>query len=73
MMPTAMLPMAKSPKRPRDKNQLVKLMTDILTGAAEDGERALEKRGVGPALSPLAKKGGPARAASMTPATGGDR
>ena len=63
--------MAKSPtgaKRPRDTNQLAKLMVDILTGEVEDRERTPEERGVDPAASAMGKKGGPARAASMTPA-----
>ncbi len=59
--------MAKHPKRPRDTNQLGKLMVDILTGQVEDRERTPEERGVDPAASAMGKKGGPARAASMTP------
>jgi hypothetical protein len=55
------------PKRPRDTNQLAKLMVDILTGAIEDREPTAEERGVDPAASAMGKKGGPARAASMTP------
>jgi len=57
--------MAKNPKRPRDPNQLAKLIADIATGEAEDakpvtatGERA-QKAG---------RKGGPARAKVLTPA-----
>ena len=60
--------MAKTPKRPRDTNQLGKLMVAILTGQVEDRERTPEERGVDPAASAMGKKGGPARAASMTPA-----
>jgi len=30
--------MTKTPKRPRDTNQLAKLMVDILTGQVEDRE-----------------------------------
>lgn len=56
-----------APKRPRDTNQLAKLMTDILTGAVEDRERTPEERGVDPAASSMGKRGGAARAASMTP------
>ena len=59
--------MSKLPKRPRDTNQLGKLMVDILTGQVEDRERTPEERGVDPAASAMGKKGGPARAASMTP------
>jgi hypothetical protein len=57
----------KGQKRPRDTNQLAKLMVDILTGQVEDRERTPEERGVDPAASAMGKKGGPARAASMTP------
>src|SRR5271166_6145173 len=39
--------MTKMPKRPRDTNQLAKLMVDILTGQVEDRERTPEERGVG--------------------------
>src|SRR5579863_1997555 len=65
-----LLPMPTGPKgqkRPRDTNQLAKLMVDILTGEVEDRERTPEERGVDPAASAMGKKGGPARAASMTP------
>ena len=58
---------SKNPKRPRDPNQLAKLMVDILTGDVEDRERTPEERGIDPAASAMGKKGGPARAASMTP------
>jgi len=54
--------MTKHPKRPRDTNQLAKLMVDILTGEVEDREPTPEERGVDPSAS-----AGPARAASMTP------
>ena len=59
--------MIKPPKRPRDTNQLGKLMVDILTGQVEDREPTPEERGVDAAASAMGKKGGPARAASMTP------
>jgi hypothetical protein len=59
--------MTKVPKRPRDTNQLAKLMVDVLTGEVEDRERTPEERGIDPAASAMGKKGGPARAASMTP------
>jgi hypothetical protein len=42
-------------------------MVDILTGQVEDREPTPEERGVDPAASAMGKKGGPARAASMTP------
>ena len=59
--------MSRQPKRPRDTNQLGKLMVDILTGQVEDRERTPEERGVDPAASAMGRKGGRARAASMTP------
>ncbi len=57
----------KPPKRPRDPNQLAKMIVDISTGQVEDREPTPEERGVDPAASAMGKKGGPARAASMTP------
>src|SRR5271157_5392577 len=48
----------KGEKRPRDTNQLAKLMVDILTGQVEDRERTPEERGVDPAASAMGKKGG---------------
>ena len=59
--------MDKHPRRPRDPAQLAKLMVDIATGEVEDRERTPEERGVDPAASAMGRKGGPARAASMTP------
>jgi hypothetical protein len=59
--------MPKTPKRPRDLNQWAKRMVDIATGEAEDRERTPEERGVDPAASAMGKKGGPARAASLSP------
>ncbi len=53
--------MAKHPKRPRDTNQLAKLMVDILTGQVEDREQPAVSRGRKGGL-----KGGKARAESMT-------
>lgn len=53
-------------KRPRDTNQLAKLMVDILMGEVEDRGRTPEERGVDPALA-MGKECGPARAASMAP------
>lgn len=56
-----------NPKRPRDINQLAKLLVDLSTGDAEEAE--------GPTKDPAAValgrkgglKGGKARAANMTP------
>jgi hypothetical protein len=60
--------MAKKPKRPRDANQLAKLITDIATGeAAEISSDA----GKDPAAVALGRKGGlkggKARAESLSP------
>ena len=53
----------KQPKRPRDPNQLAKLMVDIATGdTSEAEETTFAKR-----ASKAGTKGGPARAASLTP------
>ncbi len=55
--------MAKQPKRPRDPNQLAKMIVDIATGdVSEPEETAFAKR-----ASKAGNKGGPARAASLTP------
>ncbi len=55
--------MAKPPKRPRDPNQLAKLITDIATGQeVEPEETVLTKR-----ASKAGTKGGPARAKALTP------
>jgi hypothetical protein len=55
--------MSKTPKRPRDPNQLAKAIVDIATG--EDGHKPSQ------AMRARAKKagerGGPARALSLTP------
>jgi hypothetical protein len=58
--------------RPRDPNQLAKLVVDITTGAVEDqAEPNPEDAGKDPAAVSLARrgglKGGKARAAAMTP------
>lgn len=58
--------MTSTPKRPRDLNQWAKRMVDIATGAADDREPTPEERGVDAGASAMGKKGGPARAASMT-------
>lgn len=50
------------PKRPRDTNQLAKLITDIATGDVQDQrEKPLAKR-----ARKGGRKGGPARAAALT-------
>ena len=63
--------MAVRKKRPRDPNQLAKLIVDIATGDVEDREPTPEEQGKDPAAVSLGRrgglKGGKARAASMTP------
>ncbi len=54
--------MAKNPKRPRDPNQLGKLIADIATGEIEN-VRPAEKD---PAAVALGRKGGASRAKSLT-------
>ncbi len=54
----------KSAKRPRDPNQLGKLIVDISTGSVED--RAPEGPPKNEAAAELGRKGGAARAASLT-------
>lgn len=55
--------MAKKLKRPRDPVQLAKLIGDIATGQVED---ARPDDGKNAAAAELGKKGGAARAASMS-------
>jgi hypothetical protein len=57
----------KHPRRPRDLNQWAKRMVDIATGEVSDREPTPEERGVDPAASAMGKRGGPARAASLSP------
>jgi hypothetical protein len=60
----------RSRKRPRDPNQLAKLIVDIATGEADD--MPLEDAGKNPAAVALGRrgglKGGKARAAKLTAA-----
>lgn len=54
--------MTDKPKRPRDQNQLAKLMVDIASGEVEDkGEEKDE------AAQAMGRKGGKARAEKMSP------
>jgi hypothetical protein len=53
-------------KRPRDFSQAAKLVIDIATGEAEDREPTPEEQGKDPAAAALGRKGGAARAKSMT-------
>jgi hypothetical protein len=53
----------KGQKRPRDTNQLAKLMTDILTGQVEDREPPKANEGA----AARGRLGGQARKAATTP------
>lgn len=55
-----------TPKRPRDPNQLAKSIIDIATGQAPDRDPTPEEQGKDPAAVALGKKGGKARADSLT-------
>lgn len=54
--------MSKTPKRPRDPNQLAKLICDIATGKDEN-DQPEEKD---PSAVAMGKKGGTARAKTLT-------
>ena len=56
----------KHPKRPRDPNQLAKSIIDIATGEKPDRDPTPEEQGKDPAAVALGRKGGKARADSMT-------
>ena len=55
-----------TPKRPRDPNQLAKSIIDIATGQKPDRDPTPEEQGKDPAAVAMGKKGGKARADSMT-------
>jgi hypothetical protein len=59
-------------KRPRDPNQLAKLMVDIATGQVEDREATPEEQGKNPAAVALGRlgglKGARIRAENLSPA-----
>jgi hypothetical protein len=55
-----------TPKRPRDPNQLAKSIIDIATGQKPDRGPTPEEQGKDPAAVAMGKKGGKARASSMT-------
>lgn len=61
--------MSKKPKRPRDPNELAKLIVDIATGEVE--EQPIIDEGKDPAAVSLGRKGGlkggKARAEKLTP------
>ena len=58
--------MSKNPKRPRDVNQLARMVVDMATGTLEDGQKSESNP-----MSALGRsgglKGGVARSASLTP------
>lgn len=56
----------KHPKRPRDPAQLAKFIVDVATGQVEDREPTPEEQGKNPAAVAMGKKGGVARAKSMS-------
>src|ERR1043165_6303217 len=53
-------------KRPRDPNQLAKSIIDIATGATEDRPPTPEEQGKDPNAASLGRKGGKARAESLS-------
>lgn len=60
--------MAGKPKRPRDPNQLAKLIVDIASGEVEDVDPDAGKNAAAVELGRLGGlKGGKARAEAMTP------
>ena len=59
--------MLKRPPRPRDPNQLGKLIVDISVGAVEDSVPTPEEESKDPAAVAMGRKGGAARARNMTP------
>jgi hypothetical protein len=54
-------------KRPRDPNQLGKLVVDIATGEVEDRPPTPEEQGKDPSAAALGRKGGRARARTLGP------
>jgi hypothetical protein len=56
----------KHPKRPRDFSQAAKLVIDVATGQVEDRELTPEEQGKDPAAAALGKRGGAARARSLS-------
>jgi hypothetical protein len=60
--------MTKPPKRPRDFSQAAKFVIEVATGQTEDREPTPEERGKDPEASALGKKGGAARAKTLSDA-----
>ncbi len=58
--------MQSHPTRPRDPNQLGKLIVDLSVGEADDSKNMPNESGKDPAAVALGKKGGAARAAALT-------
>lgn len=58
--------MADHRKRPRDPAQLAKFIVDVATGEVEDRPPTPEEQGKDPAAAALGRKGGAARAKSMS-------
>jgi hypothetical protein len=56
--------MTKQPKRPRDPNQLAKMILDLATGDAAEPK---PEAGAVPGRAAGGKKGGPARAKALSP------
>ncbi len=54
------------PKRPRDPNQLGKLIVDLSVGEADDAQNMPDDLGKDPAAVALGKKGGKARAKKLS-------
>jgi hypothetical protein len=65
-----MIERSRKPRRPRDANQLAKLITDLATGQASDTIPTPEQEGKDPAAVSLGRrgglKGGKARAERLT-------
>jgi hypothetical protein len=61
-----MLSGMQKPKRPRDPNQLGKLIVDLSVGEADDSKNMPDESGKDPAAVALGKKGGKARKASLS-------
>ena len=53
-------------KRPRDPAQLAKFIVDVATGETEDRKPTPEEEGKDPAAAALGRKGGKARAESLS-------
>jgi hypothetical protein len=68
----AALKRERSRKRPRDPNQLAKLIVDIASGAVEDRDPTPEEQGKDPAAVALGRKGGAARRDALSPAQRSD-